>query len=164
MLKKYIPIVVALAFSSFSNAELRPYINADFGFANTDFDSGAYYGIGGGLQFNENIEIEVAYNNYGDSGPFGLEVSSISYGVNLGGRVSDSMRLFAILGSETLEVDGTASVGPFRIDVDESGTEPFFGVGASFRQETENFELRTKLVSHDSADILTFNLGVVIYF
>ncbi len=163
MFKKIAATLPLLALSSLASAELRPYINADIGYADTDYDSGVYFDFGGGIQFNDNIEFEIAYNDYGDIAPFGIEVTSLSYGINLGGYVSDTTRVFAILGAERLEIDDTASLGPFRVEIDESSTEAFFGIGAAFKQ-SDNVDVRTKLISHDSGDIITVNLGIAFYF
>lgn len=163
MFKKLNTLLIPLVFASFAQAEVRPFINADLGIADTDYDNGGFYDVGAGLQFNDNVEFEISYNDYGDIGPFGIEITSIAYGLNLGGKVSENTRIFAILGAERLEADDTANFGSFSVKVDESSTEAFFGVGAAF-SSNEHLAIRTKLVSHDSADIITFSVGMAIYF
>ncbi|TQV82640.1 porin family protein [Exilibacterium tricleocarpae] len=163
MLNRIILSISLLLTSAFVSAEIRPFINGGIGFGDTDFDNGLYFNVGGGVQFNEHIEIEVGYNDYGGIGPFEIDIDSLSYGVNLGGNLSENVRLFAVLGAERLEADDTVSLGSFTIDIDESSTEAFFGIGVAFMQG-ENFDIRTKLVSHDSGDLITVNVGIAIYF
>lgn len=162
MLKKLL-FILSIFISPIVSAEIRPYMKADVGYADTDFDSGIYFDIGGGVQFNDNIEFELSYNDYNDIGPYGIEITSISYGLNFGGKVSENTRLFAIFGAERLDADDKVRVGAFEIEVDKSSTEAFFGVGAAF-QQGDNFDLRTKLVSHDSGDLITINVGFALYF
>jgi hypothetical protein len=163
MIKKCALLLPILFATPLAMAEINPYINADIGYADTDFDNGFYFDVGGGIKFNDNIEFEVAYNDYGEIGPYGVEITSYSYGINLGGKVSDSTRLFAILGAERLEADDSVRFGPININVDESSTEAYFGIGAAFSQ-SENVDIRTKLISHDSADLITLSVGFALYF
>ena len=163
MIKGMLIAISLLLASTVAVAEVRPFINADVGYADTDYYNGAYYDIGAGVQFNEYIEFEVDYNNYGDVGPYEIEITSFSYGLNLGANVSENTRLFVVVGAERLEADETVSLGMFSVSVDESSTEAFFGIGAAFKQN-ENVEIRTKLISHDSGDLVTLNIGAAFYF
>jgi len=165
MIKNLI-IPLSLMFTvSTASAELRPYVNGDIGYADNDFDSGVSFTVGGGLQFKEHIEIELAYNDYGEDGV--TDVTAYSAGINLGGKVSDTLRLYGILGAERLEVEGGFSVstsfGSQRISFDDSSTEGFYGAGAAFELE-ENLAIRFRVLSHNSGDIVTANIGLAYYF
>lgn len=151
--------------SALASAEVRPYLNVDVGIGDTDFENDSLIRYGGGIQFNEHVELEINQNDYGDVGPFGLEVTSLSYGLNLGGPISERARMFAIVGSERLEVDDTATVGGgmFSITVDESSSEAFFGLGLA-AMPTDSLNLRFRVVGHDSGDLVTFSFGLGLYF
>ena len=163
MLKKLLTLTAA-GFLSFSAiAEVKGFFSPAIGFADTDWESDVYISITGGIRFTEHIELEVGYNNYGDSGPFEIEVTSLSYGLNLGGPVSETVNLFVTAGAERLKADDSVSFGFGTVEIDEESTEAYFGVGASF-QQSENVAIRTKLVSHDSGDLTTLNVGFVFFF
>jgi len=161
--KKSLLSAVILSTCSVSFAETRGFMSFDLGFGDSDFDNDIVFDIGGGIQFNEHVEFELAYNRYGDIAPFGISVTSISYGLNLGGKVSENTRLYGIIGAERLEADDTVDLGIFSISVDESSTEAYFGVGANFTQ-SENVDLRTRFISHDSGEFWSLTGGFVIYF
>ncbi|MFL0798635.1 MAG: outer membrane beta-barrel protein [Cellvibrionaceae bacterium] len=162
-MKKAILIAGLSLVSCFASAEGKPFLNLEAGIADTDYDNGFIIAAGLGYQFNDNFEFEVNYNNFGDVGPFGLEITSFSYALNIGGQISEKTRLFGILGSERLEADDSVSIGPYTIDVNESSTEAFFGLGTAYENK-DNVEVRTKLISHDSGEILTFSVGVAVGF
>ncbi|MBB6523444.1 outer membrane beta-barrel protein [Pseudoteredinibacter isoporae] len=163
MFKRLVLLVASSVFCSVVSADVRPFFNADIGYADTDFDNGIYFDVGGGVQFNDHIEMEVGYNHYGDVGPYGIDVTSFSYGLNLGGKISENTRLFAVLGAERLELDDTVTVGTVRVNVDDSSTEAFYGIGAAFAKG-ENTDIRLKLLSHSSGDLITFSAGFAYYF
>lgn len=144
-------------------ADPRGFINFDLGFGDSDFDTDIVLDIGGGIQFNDHVELEIAYNRYGDIGPFDIGITSFSYGLNLGGKISENTRLYGIIGAERLDADDTVDFGFFSVDVDVSSTEAYFGIGASFAQ-SENVDLRTRLIAHDSTDFWTLTGGIVVYF
>ncbi len=163
MFKKSLLVSSLLLVSDLSQADVRPYGNVDLGMVDTDADNSLYFDLGAGVQLNKNIEVEIAYNDFGDGGLNGVDFSSYSLGVNLGGYISEKNRLYVILGAERLEADGRFSAGPYSISFDESSTEGYFGIGAAFEQ-TDNFDIRTKLVSHDSTDIISVSVGLSFYF
>ena len=160
---KKLSMILMICSSSMALAEIRPFLDGELGYVDTDFDSSPYVSGGGGIQFNDHVEFELGFNNYGEVGPFKLGVTSISYHLNIGAPISENARLFAIVGAERLDVDDNAAVGPFSIKVNESGTEALFGVGVGFNQDDQT-EIRATLVSHDSSDLLTVGVGVAIYF
>lgn len=163
MYKKLLTLTTAGLLSFTAIAEINGFVSPAIGLADTDWGTDAYLSISGGVRFNEHVELEIGYNNYGDSGPFEVEITSFSYGLNIGGPVSDTVHLFVTAGAERLEADDSASFSFGTVDVDEESTEAYFGVGASF-QQSENVAIRTKLVSHDSGDLRTFNVGAVFTF
>lgn len=163
MFKKIILSSSLLLASSLATAEIQPFINADVGYGDTDFETEVYFALGGGIKFNDNVELEVGYNDYGEVGPLGIDVTSYAVGLNLGGRVGEKVRFFATLGGERLEAEDTVSNGIFSFEVDESSTEAFFGVGMIV-EASENVVVRTKLVNHDSGDLMTFGVGLGVYF
>lgn len=164
MFYKNLLAVTLVLGSSFAAAEVRPYLNVDLGFADSDYGSSLSYDAGAGIQFNEHIEFEVAYNNYGSVAPYDLDATSTSFGLNIGGKVSEKTRVYAIVGSEKLEVDGRVrSYYGYSFQVNESSDETYYGIGTAFEQ-AENIAVRTKLVSHSSGDIISLNVGIAFYF
>lgn len=162
-IKRSMLTIAVLAASTGSLAETRGFINFDLGFGNSDAGTDIVLDLGGGIQFNDHVELELAYNRYGDIGPFDIGITSFSYGLNLGGKISENTRLYGIIGAERLDADDTVDFGFFSFDVDVSSTEAYFGIGASFAQ-SKNVDLRTRLIAHDSTDFWTLTGGVVIYF
>ncbi len=163
MIRRTLLIIALSLVSTSSFAEVKPYFNVDLGLTDTDYDNGMYFEFGGGVQFNQNAELELSYNNFGDVGPFDTKVTSTAFNLNLGGPLSDTTRVYAILGSERLKADGNVSFGTFSVDIDASSTEGFYGIGVAVEQK-ENVSIRTKLVNHDSGDILTLSVGLAVYF
>jgi len=161
--KKSLLSAVILSACNVSFADTRGFMSLDLGTANSDFDNDIVFDIGGGIQFNEHVEFELAYNRYGDIAPFGISITSISYGLNLGGKVSENTRLYGIIGAEKLKANDSVDYGFFTVSVDESATEAYFGVGANFTQ-SENVDLRTRFISHDSGEFWSLTGGFVIYF
>lgn len=165
MIKKSLATLSLMCACTAVSADITPYLNGDIGYADTDFDSGFTFTVGGGLQFNEHFEIELAYNDYGESGV--VDITSYSGGINLGGHVTDTMRLYGILGVERLEADGSFSVssgfGNQSISFDDSSTEAYYGVGAAF-EVNENLAFRMRVLGHDSADLITATIGLAYYF
>lgn len=158
---------ITLAVLLFSNisafAEVRPYVNANIGIADSDVDNSVHLEIGGGVQFSHIVEFEVAYNDYGDVGPFKIAVESLSYGLNLGGSVSENVRLYGIIGAENIRAEDTVDFDFIQIDIDESGTEGYVGIGLAFSKD-EYVDIRTKLTSHDGGDIVSLSIGISAYF
>ena len=72
-----------------------------------DFGDDAYYDLGWGIRFNRFVELEVAYNNFGDVADNGVELTSFSYGANVGFAISEGSRLYLATGSERLDSDET---------------------------------------------------------
>ena len=163
MLNKFLASLTLLTVTTMSSAEVSPFVHMDFGFADTEYETDLYIGLGGGVQFNDFIELEAAYNNYGNVAPFDINVESYSVGLNIGGYVSNTVRLFGIIGSERLKVDETVRIGSVKIRVKESRTEAFYGVGVAIKL-SENVHFRTKLIGHDSADLTTFSTGFAYLF
>ena len=163
---KKLAIAAAISLLTASNAFAEPkfYILGDLGFADADDgDTSTYFDIGGGVKFNNNVELELAYNDFGDLGLDGIDFTSYSLGLNLGGKVSESVRLFAILGVEDLEADGTFNSNFGDISISESSTEAFIGIGAAF-DVAKDVAIRPRIISHDSGDLLTFSIGIAKYF
>lgn len=159
-------LLIAFSISSLSLAAAanpRGFFVYDMGRADSDFGSAFALDIGGGVQFNEHIGFEVAYNRYGDIGPLEIEIDSYSYGLNLGGNVSDNVNLYAIVGSEKLSADETISIGSLSIRIDESSNEAFYGIGANFAQD-DQVNFRVRYISHDSNEFWTLTGGILVYF
>ncbi|MEL7312359.1 MAG: outer membrane beta-barrel protein, partial [Pseudomonadota bacterium] len=51
------------------------YLYGDIGIADTDFSSGPAFGLGGGFQITEYVGVELGYNNFGETGPFDIDIS-----------------------------------------------------------------------------------------
>jgi Outer membrane protein beta-barrel domain len=161
MIKKTLAAVSIACVCSTANADMTAYLAGDIGIVKTDHDNDLTFSVGGGFMFNEHVEIELAYNDLGESGS--IDITSYSAGINLGAPVSETTRVYGILGAERLEADGSFNTGYGSLSFDDSSTEFFFGVGATFRID-EHVAVRTRLVGHDSSDIITATVGIGYYF
>lgn len=159
MFNRSIIFITFFFFSAFASAELRPYVHAGVGASHSKINTDVHYDVGLGLAFNENIELEAAYNDFGDVASFRGEITSYSVGLNIGGPIAENLRVFGVLGAEKLEAKGRR----YGYVIDASDEKAFFGLGAAY-QNHENFEFRTKLIGHDGTDLITFDVGVVFYF
>ncbi|CAN0492691.1 unnamed protein product, partial [Discosporangium mesarthrocarpum] len=68
MLKKTLTALTLTCACTAATAELRPYANGDFGYSDADSQTSVTYTLGAGLQANDHVEFEVAYNDFGDTG------------------------------------------------------------------------------------------------
>ncbi len=94
--------------TSFTFAEVKPYIFLDIGLVNTDQENEDAFDFGVGIEFTQYFEIEAAYNDCGAIDLIGgVSISSLSIEGHLGVYVfDDNIHLYAILGSERLEAEG----------------------------------------------------------
>lgn len=156
---KIVATIMVLLCSAAHAQESGAYLFGDLGYTDTSFTSGVSYDAGAGFGFTDNFAVEVAYNDYGDVGPFDIGISSVSFAGIWGGQLSNGAFLYGIFGVDNLDADDSVSLGFGTVSVDESSTEPMFGIGTNF-QLNEKARFRIRLVGHDSGDILTLTGGV----
>lgn len=161
MYKKTLTAMSLVFICSSAAADSGVYLLGDIGGAKNDDDNGFTFSVGGGYQFNEHVELEAAYNDYGERGV--IDVTSFSAALNLGAPISETTRIYGVLGAERLEADGSFDTGFGSVSFDDSSTEFMYGIGATF-QVDENLAVRMRLVGHDSSDIITATIGLGYYF
>ncbi len=164
MKKLAIASVISLLAASTAYAEPKVYVMGDLGFSDTDDSTNStFYALGGGVQFNKNIELEVAYNDFGDFDSGDIDFTSYSLGLNLGGEVATGTSLYFVIGVEEVQAEGTVDLGFAEFDVDDNSTEGFLGIAAAF-DVGNGFVIRPKIIGHDSGDVRTFSVGIAKYF
>ncbi|WP_317933520.1 outer membrane beta-barrel protein [Halioxenophilus sp. WMMB6] len=160
MYQRVLALLLLVCLPITASAEVKPYLLGEIGIADTDYDTDYFFDLGGGVQLGSFVDLEVAYNRFGDVGPFGTGVSSFSYGANIGSRASEDARFFFVVGGEQLKVDGSARVNGFQFKINETSTELYGGIGFSFNYGA-GLHFRTRILVHDSADLLTFSAGFI---
>lgn len=160
MLKKCLSVLLCVS-APIVSADVKPYVVGDLGFADTPQDSSFVLNLGTGIHFNDYVDLEIAYNDYG--GGDDVSYSSYSLGMNVGGPVSDSARMFLTFGAERLKTDGTFRFRGFSSDFESTSTEGFVGLGAAFEM-TESSEIRTRIISRGRGDLRTLTFGFVKFF
>ncbi|MEL7022224.1 MAG: outer membrane beta-barrel protein [Pseudomonadota bacterium] len=156
---KKILLCLLLTVGAVSADDTGFYLYGDIGIADTDFATGPMVGLGGGFQITEFVGVELGYNNFGETGPFDIDISSVSFAATFGTTLSNGTFIHGIVGFEELEADGRVNVGFGSINIDGSSNEPLFGIGARFGGDGST-SFRTRLISHDSGDLLTLTAGV----
>lgn len=113
----------------------------------------------GGIRVNRYLGFEVGYNTYKDLLPFNIDVTSLSGHFDFGLPVSQNGRVFSVVGYERLSAKDTFQIDGIRVEIDETGSEPFFGLGYGHMID-KSAEIRLKVVSRDSNDLVTLSFGV----
>lgn len=162
MIKKTLGLLALSAcFTAVASADPRFYAHGDVNYNDLELGNTAGFTVGGGLELTSNFDIEVGYNDMGsvddNSGAFkqSYDVTSTYISANIGGHITEDIKLFGILGHERFDIDDR--FGNFN------ESDEFFGVGASY-SFSKNFAVRIRYVSHVSGDINSANAGVAYYF
>ncbi len=163
MIRIHALALAALLTGGLAHAELRTYGTGTIGIADNNSATEFQFNLAGGVHLNDLVEMEIGYSNFGETDRTNIDISSYGIGLNIGNRISDNIRAYGIIGMERLEADGDFTVSDFAIDVGQSTTKPYIGVGAAY-EYSPDIDFRTNLISHDSADVISIGIGMSIYF
>lgn len=163
-------------------APLAQAENPFYGFADVGFtqykasiidEAAAGFSLGVGYEMSDELSIEAAYNDYGNSatrssagveGDF--EFSSGSLVANIGNyELRSDVQVFAIVGMEYLDADqdlipnGTNQVA----NVSSSGMEAQFGIGTVLQGDGGFAKARIRLTSNADGEVLRLVVGVKLF-
>lgn len=162
MIKKTLGLLALSAcFTATASADPRFYAHGDVSYNDLELENTAGFTAGGGLELTENFEIEVGYSEMGsvddNSGPIkeSYDITSAYISANVGGHITEDIKLFGILGHERFDIDDR--FGNFN------ESDEFIGAGVSY-SFNKNLSLRVRYISHASGDIKSVNAGVAYYF
>lgn len=134
------------------------FIVGDIGYVDFRVDNDTTFAFGLGYQFNDNVELEGGHRDFGSVSYFGGKTSHDSkfINVNLGGMLTDSVKLYGILGYERVESEVDSSfVGNYT----ESSGSAFLGLGLDY-ELTEGLSTRLRIIAHDGSDVKTATVGL----
>lgn len=163
MKRTYALALAAMLTGGLAHAELRTYGTGTIGIADNNSSSEFQFNLAGGVHVNDFVEVEIGYSDFGEAGNTNIDITSYGIGLNVGNRLNNNIRAYGIIGMERLEADGNFAVSDFSIDVSNSTTKPYIGIGAAY-EYSPDIDFRTNLISHDSADVISIGVGMSIYF
>lgn len=134
------------------------FIVGDVGYVDFRVGSDTTFAFGLGYQFNDIVELEGGYRDFGSVSYFDGDVSYDSkfVNVNIGGMLTDSVKLYGILGYERVESDVNSSIlGNNTL----SSSSAFLGLGLDY-ELTEGLSTRLRIIAHDGSDVKTATVGL----
>ena len=142
-------------------------------------DADVGFHLMGGLEFNENLAVEVGYTDFGEAtadgtsdgtgffwaaGPVSAKSSATGWDLGALGRipVGQSTLLYARLGVLLWDYDASLGDSTGTLSGGDDGNDTFFGIGAEFRT-SETLALRFDFIQYkiDDFDIDTLALGLI---
>jgi len=189
-MKKALPVLIvsALCFSSTQALaeEYKPFYGAVFlGQASWDVDldtSGAslddkdtFFSLVGGYKVNENVAVELAYNDFGgwsvsgNGATFVIDATSFSLSAVGNIPINNDFNLLGRLGMEKWDGDATLSgAGSLNSSEGEDGTDLYFGIGGAYKIN-EKVAIRLEYQLHEfdvgggdiDVDVLTLGASFV---
>lgn len=151
-------LCAAVVIPSFAD-ETGFFVAGDFGYADYPSDDAVTFAFTAGYQFNDMVEVEAGYRDFGNAkeGSATLDSSSKFINVNLGAMVSDDLKLYAILGYERIDSDVSFSGSSYEFDIDDS--KGFIGAGMDY-EVTPAVDFRLRVTSHYENDIKVVSGGI----